>query len=139
MKNLVHNPPRWAQELSDKVLAYWNASPELRARVLPSNDYFNIHYPMDEPIISWKKAPHNASGVAYARRGVIIRVHPSASPVRVKLVLLHELAHFLLPVGEHHSDRFWVLAWNLYRKFGLPIGPQGSGEQAGTQPIEVHP
>lgn len=38
-----------------------------------------------------------------------------------KLTLLHELAHWLSPVGEHHGPSFWDKAWELYRRYGVPI------------------
>jgi hypothetical protein len=38
-----------------------------------------------------------------------------------KLVLLHELAHWLMPPQEHHGARFWDKAWQLYRRYGVPI------------------
>ena len=44
-------------------------------------------------------------------------------PIRTeqKIVLLHELAHWLLPVGEHHSPAFWDKAWSLFRRYRCPI------------------
>ena len=38
-----------------------------------------------------------------------------------KLVLLHELAHWLSAVYEHHGPTFWDKAWQLYRRYGVPI------------------
>jgi predicted metal-dependent hydrolase len=38
-----------------------------------------------------------------------------------KLVLLHELAHWILPAGENHSKDFWDLAFEIYRKFKVPM------------------
>ena len=38
-----------------------------------------------------------------------------------KLVLLHELAHWMLPSGEHHGKAFWDLAFELYRKYKIPM------------------
>ncbi len=37
-----------------------------------------------------------------------------------KLVLLHELAHWLTP-REHHSARFWDKAWELFRRYRVPL------------------
>ena len=51
------------------------------------------------------------------------RVHVTAGSDRKdqKLVLLHELAHWLLPAGEHHGADFWDKAWELYRRYKVPI------------------
>jgi len=51
------------------------------------------------------------------------RVHVTAGTDRTdqKLVLLHELAHWLCDVGEHHGARFWDKAWQLYRRYRVPI------------------
>ena len=47
-----------------------------------------------------------------------------------KLVLLHELAHWLLPYSEQHGSNFWDKAWELYRRYGVPVlyakGREGS-------------
>ena len=37
-----------------------------------------------------------------------------------KLLLLHELAHWLTP-GEQHSAVYWDQAWRLYRRYNVPI------------------
>lgn len=38
-----------------------------------------------------------------------------------RLVLLHELAHWLRPQSEIHSREFWVQAFVLYRRFRVPM------------------
>jgi hypothetical protein len=38
-----------------------------------------------------------------------------------RIVLLHELAHWLLPIDVHHSDEFWDKAWELFRRYKVPI------------------
>lgn len=78
------------------------------------------------PMISWHRGSAYLSsgrtwpGRKFCRRG---RIHVTAgSNTRdQRLVLLHELAHWLLPPGEHHSERFWTLAFLLYRRYGVPL------------------
>lgn len=38
-----------------------------------------------------------------------------------RLVLCHELAHWLVGPSEAHSLRFWRCAWRLYRRYRVPI------------------
>ena len=38
-----------------------------------------------------------------------------------RLVLLHELAHWLSPPKEHHGSEWWALACQLYRRYKVPI------------------
>ena len=55
-------------------------------------------------------------------KGRIARIHVTAGTDRAdqKLVLLHELAHWLTP-KDHHSPRFWDKAWELYRRYRVPL------------------
>lgn len=36
----------------------------------------------------------------------------------VRIVLLHELAHWLAPDAWHHNYGFWQLAWELFGRYG---------------------
>jgi len=51
------------------------------------------------------------------------RIHVTAGTDRKdqKLVLLHELAHWLSPPTEHHGPTFWDTAWRLYRTYKVPL------------------
>ena len=49
-----------------------------------------------------------------------IWIRQGRSRLRAKLAWLHEIAHWLS--GEGHSHTFWLKAWELYRRYRLPIG-----------------
>ncbi len=38
-----------------------------------------------------------------------------------KLILLHELAHYICKKDEHHNEEFWTTAFILYRRYKLPM------------------
>lgn len=38
-----------------------------------------------------------------------------------KLTLLHEIAHWLTPSDRGHGDAFWIKAFELYRRYGVPM------------------
>lgn len=52
---------------------------------------------------------------------VRIRVFAGTSKRHQKLMLLHELTHWLLPRGEHHSDNFYNKAFEMYRKYKISV------------------
>ena len=111
-------PPKWAQDLVLRV-----ALDEGKK---------------DVPDMTWHRSKHFTSS-GRAGRG---RIHVTAAhgdkwvqiPWRnrnhtcgvvsaradQKIVLLHELAHWLTP-GEHHSHRFWDKAWELFHRYRVPI------------------
>ena len=94
----------------------------------------NLGYECEIPNINWRKPTVNkynfvddtvsrirrkdSSGVTYQKH---ITICLGSDRVDAKLVILHEIAHWALPWKEHHSPRFWDLAWWLYRKFNMPI------------------
>jgi hypothetical protein len=64
---------------------------------------------------------HDTSGVCYKNH---INLNLGTDRTDTKLVLLHELAHWAFPTNsghEGHTDKFWALAWKLYKYFKLPI------------------
>ena len=77
----------------------------------------------DLPDVTWRHSKVNAwsSGTTYnaAPRRIVV----TAGKVRKdqKIVLLHELAHWLLPVSEHHGTTFWDKVWELFRRYEVPI------------------
>ena len=95
-------PPKWANDLFDAV---WWAHGE----------------PQAIPRLTWRRSRvHGLSSGRYLTREHRIVVTAGKSRQDQKLTLLHEIAHALTP-GEHHSDHFWMVAWKLYRRWGVPI------------------
>lgn len=89
--------PEWADLLISQVLFY-------KGRKTP-------------PKIKWvKRNRQSSSGVMYTRtKNITICVgHNEAD---AKMVVLHELSHWLLTKGHHHDIKFWVTAWELYYLF----------------------
>jgi len=75
----------------------------------------------DIPDLSWRKTKHNySSGRCQYYSTPRIVVSAGKNRFDQKLVLLHEIAHAANP-KQHHSDKFWDTAWNLYRWAKLPI------------------
>lgn len=95
-----------------------------------------LHNRTKAPRIKWVSSKHGGSGVTYKRgtvrrngwsykirrrRGtpdIVVRVCGKLG--RDKLVLLHELSHWLLRAGHHHDKTFWKKAWDLYFYFLTP-------------------
>jgi hypothetical protein len=50
-----------------------------------------------------------------------ISVVAGRDPLDQRLVLCHELAHWLGPPNQGHSQAFWRRAWQLYRRYRVPI------------------
>lgn len=94
-------------------------------------DVLFLHNRTKAPKIEWKVG--GGSGVTkvrgvYKRRGykrvikyrrgtpnIIVRVNGDLA--RSKLVLLHELSHWLLRAQHWHDKAFWKKAWELYYIF----------------------
>src|SRR6266540_652846 len=91
---------------------------------------------MDVPVVTWRLRHRNPRRRAWGRGKIIVppATHSSGRcyPARIvitagrslkdqRLVLLHELAHWLAPTGEHHSESFWERAWALYRLYGVDL------------------
>lgn len=96
--------PNWAQNLTLKVLQDKNCN--------------------DIPTLVWRR--HNAyssSGICYNDRvkGITVRAGKHAPRWEQKLVLLHEVAHWLRPNKENHTPEFWKLAFQLYKENKIPI------------------
>ena len=98
------NPPIWAERIVREVArARRRRPPELRwrrARRLRSAGS------ADSP----KKADAGGISIAAGR-----------DPVDQRLVLCHELAHWLSRPDEGHTMAFWLRAWRLYRRYRVPI------------------
>jgi hypothetical protein len=50
-----------------------------------------------------------------------VSVAAGRDPVDQRLVLLHELAHWLGRPDEGHSLNFWLRAWRLFRRYRVPV------------------
>lgn len=108
VRHFPEDMPVWAVELTLKVCA---------------------QYGVDIPEVKWanKNRPY-ATGRAYSaqekrehRFSYDISLVAGSGELDAKLVLLHELAHFTNPVGEHHGENFWNRAFDLYELHGIPL------------------
>ena len=63
----------------------------------------------------------SSSGLAYWS-GDKISINAGQDRIDQKVVLLHELAHWIVGPVERHNGRFWDVAWELFRWAKLPIG-----------------
>lgn len=98
------NIPNWVSDLVIKVLEEHNCN--------------------DIPNLTWRRYnSYSSSGTAYydKEKGIVIRAGKKAKRWEQKLVLLHELAHWLRPNKEPHSPDFWKLAFQLYKENKIPI------------------
>ncbi len=100
--------PEWAWNLAEKALAYLQKQGYGRKAKLPD--------------IRWRQNPSMFSnGLCDLDH---IRINQGGNRIDCKLVLLHEMAHWVLSIPrghEGHTPRFWDLAWELFREFKLPI------------------
>lgn len=101
-------PPQWASELVAQVCEY-------ERRAFP-------------PRLVWRRAhprhghprQHGSSGrTDFDGNRIVVTAGSSTKDAR--LVLLHEMAHALSPIREHHGPLFWAKAWDLYERFGVPL------------------
>ncbi|KKK96475.1 hypothetical protein LCGC14_2662390 [marine sediment metagenome] len=103
---MARQVPKWAQELVIRV-----ALDELRERL---------------PDVTWsrRKGTTSSGYTLYSTgecpdRRIVLRAGKERRDQ--KLVLLHELAHWLIPEGQHHSPTYWDKCWDLYYRYGVPI------------------
>jgi hypothetical protein len=100
------SPPAWARDLVATVCAEAETA---------------------EPRLSWRRcAAAHSTGVARRHEGVIA-VRAGTDDVDQRLTLLHELAHWLSPMPRrrggrsvHHGRAFYAIAFQLYRRHGIP-------------------
>jgi hypothetical protein len=79
------------------------------------------------PRLRWRfRDRPTSSGVTRQSSGDVVLV-AGRDPIDQRLTLLHELAHWLAPVGRrargrvrHHNVAFYVRAFELYRRHGVP-------------------
>lgn len=99
--------PPWARALVVNVCA--------DARVAP-------------PRLSWRsRDDEHSTGVTRRSEG-LVAVRAGRDPLDQRLTLLHELAHWLAAPGArrrravHHGRAFYSVAFELYRRHGIPDG-----------------
>ena len=80
-----------------------------------------------EPAVRWRSARRAASSGVTRRSLGSISVTAGTDELDQHLTLLHELAHWLGPVPRrsrgrvlHHDTRFYGVAFDLYRRHGIP-------------------
>jgi hypothetical protein len=80
------------------------------------------------PRLTWRNRDRpTSSGVARRSLGAI-SVVAGRDPMDARLTLLHELAHWLAPAARrrsrrrvaHHDRAFYAIAFDLYRRHGVP-------------------
>lgn len=90
--------PEWATELVARVCKDYGRRPAV--------------------ITSWTRKDRTySSGVTWDRRRNITIVE-GTDALEARTVLLHELAHYLSPVGWDHNLRFWTRCWELHIVYG---------------------
>ena len=86
-------------------------------------------YAVKIPAVKWSvKDRKVSSGRAYSEQesrtravNYDVSVVAGALMIDTRLVLLHELAHFTNPIGEHHGYNFWNRAFDMYDKYGVSL------------------
>lgn len=79
------------------------------------------------PRLAWRHRDRpTSSGVTRQSAGVV-SVVAGRDPVDQRLTLLHELAHWIAPAARrrgrrsvHHGRTFYAVAFDLYRRHGIP-------------------
>ena len=122
--------PKWAQELTSQVAIDEgrNDLPEIiwrkrrrprvsaRAKLLFGPERVERFRKQSD----WKRV--GSSGhCRYSLFGTRIVITAGTDRKDQKLVLLHELAHWLSPKNEGHGPAFWDKTWELFRRYNVPI------------------
>jgi hypothetical protein len=79
------------------------------------------------PLVRWRRATRFASSGVTRRATGSVSVTAGTDELDQRLTLLHELAHWLGPAPRrrrgrvlHHDARFYAIAFDLYRRHGIP-------------------
>jgi len=113
------NTPKWAQDLTVNAILFIQSTTTLKPELPDIKWRKRTSRKFDFSSNSEYKIRSNcSSGVCYKNH---ITICAGSNRIDCKLVILHELAHWSRPWGEHHSPEFWDLCWVLYREFKLPI------------------
>lgn len=97
--------PPWATALVDEVC---------RAASVPP------------PTLRWRRARRNASSGVTRLEAGSVAVTAGTDGLDQRMTLLHELAHWLAPSPRrrrrtiHHGSDFYAIAFELYRRHGVP-------------------
>lgn len=82
-----------------------------------------------EPVVRWRHARRPASSGVTRRSAGSVSVTAGTDELDQRLTLLHELAHWLGPMPRrrrgrvlHHDAAFYAIAFDLYRRHGIPDG-----------------
>ena len=113
------NKPQWVNDLVAQVVKDYQCQKSLTInwRRTHKRKRETITW-QGENIQTFRDKPFESSGHCHSEE---ISITAGKSRKDQKLVLLHELAHWLMPTGEHHGKAFWDLAFELYRKYGIPM------------------
>jgi hypothetical protein len=90
-----------------------------------------------EPQLAWRRRRHSTSSGVTRRGDGAISLVAGSDPLDQRLTLLHELAHWLAPMPRrrrrripHHDAAFYAVAFDLYRRHGIPDHAALAGESA---------
>jgi hypothetical protein len=90
-----------------------------------------------EPQLAWRRRRQPTSSGVTRRGDESISLVAGSDPLDQRLTLLHELAHWLAPAPRrrrrripHHDATFYALAFDLYRRHGIPDHVALAGESA---------
>lgn len=90
-----------------------------------------------EPRLAWRRRLRPTSSGVTRRSDESISLVAGSDPLDQRLTLLHELAHWLGPMPPrrrrriaHHDAAFYTLAFDLYRRHGIPDPAALLGESA---------
>lgn len=86
----------------------------------------------DMPVLAWRrsaKSNHssgttwhaNHHGLANGEPACRIVITAGKSNTDAYMVLLHEIAHWVVGNEHHHDEYFWEWCWYLYIKYGVPL------------------
>lgn len=77
------------------------------------------------PELHWRRSRYRrsaGSAIGYAPgQENIISIEAGRDPMDQRLVVCHELAHWMSRPEEGHTSAFWRRAWKLYRRYRVPI------------------
>jgi hypothetical protein len=113
--------PQWAQDLIIDAMiqleskGYQGDLPDIKWRKATARAYDFIN---DK---DYRKPRNTSSGICHEQHITIVAGHNRTD---CKLVILHELAHWVLPYKcghEGHTPRFWDIAWDLFQWAKLPV------------------
>lgn len=93
---------------------------------------------VERPLLRWRRRARETSSGVTRRASGTVAVVAGSDEADQRLTLLHELAHWLVPVrarrrragATHHDARFYARAFELYRRHAIPADVALRGEGA---------